>query len=137
MFISKFSVENWEGNRNNELLQEVKEWSEIETAIRALDGHRQTLVTLETEGEAHMSIGGGNGRYFVYLTFDNDNFNYLVNLSSSDKTEALVIGGQSGIYPAKSCVDLATTIKAAKVFAELGTMEKSVSWKCDRIPEPV
>ena len=79
MFISKFSVENWEGNRNNELLQEVKEWSEIESAIRSLDGHRQTLVTLETEGEAHMSIGGGNGRYFVYLTFDNDNFNYLVN----------------------------------------------------------
>jgi hypothetical protein len=137
MFISKFSVENWEGNRNNELLQEVKGWGEIETAIRALDGHRRTLVTLETEGEAHMSIGGGNGRYFVYLTFDNDNFNYLVNLSSSDKTEILVIGGQSGIYLAKSCVDLATTIKAAKVFAELGTMEKSVSWECDRVPEPV
>ena len=137
MFISKFSVENWEGNRNNELLQEVKEWDEIEAAIRVLDGHRQTLVTLETEGEAHMSIGGGNGRYFVYLTFDNDNFNYLVNLSGSDKTETLVIGGQEGIYPAKSCVDLATTVNAAKVFAELGTMERSVSWERDRIPEPV
>jgi Immunity protein Imm1 len=137
MFISKYSVENWESNRNNGLLQKAKDWTEVETAIRELDGHHRTLFTLETEGEAHMSIGGGNGRYFVYLTFDNDNFNYLVNLSSSDKTETLVIGGQSAIYSAKSCVDLTTTIKAAKVFAELGTMERSVSWEREGIPEPV
>jgi Immunity protein Imm1 len=137
MFISKYSVENWEGDRNNGLLKEAKEWSEIESAIRELDGNRRTLVTLETEGEVHMSIGGGNGRYFVYLTFDNENFNYLVNRSNSDKTELLVIGGQSGIYPAKSCVDLTTTIKAAKVFAELGTLERSVSWEREGIPEPV
>jgi hypothetical protein len=137
MFISKYSVENWEGDRNNGLLKEAKDWTEIETAIRELDGHQRTLVTLETEGEAHMSIGGGNDRYFIYLTFDNENFNYLVNQSNSDKTEILVIGGQSGIYPAKSCVDLTTTIKAAKVFAELGTMERSVSWEREGIPEPV
>jgi hypothetical protein len=137
MFISKYSIENWESDRNNGLLKEAKDWAEIEAAIRELDGHQRTLVTLETEGEAHMSIGGGNGRYFVYLTFDNDNFNYLVNRSSSDKTETLVIGGQSGIYPAKSCVDLTTTIKAAKVFAELGIMERSVSWEREGIPEPV
>jgi hypothetical protein len=137
MFISKYSVENWESDRNNGLLKEAKDWAEIESAIRELDGHRRTLVTLETEGEAHISIGGGNGKYFAYLTFDNDNFNYLVNPSNSDKTETLVIGGQSGIYPAKSCVDLTTTIKAAKVFAELGTMERSVSWEREGIPEPV
>jgi hypothetical protein len=83
MFISKYSVENWEGNRNDGLVKEAKDWTEIESAIRELDGHYRTLVTLETEGEAHMSIGGGNGRYFVYLTFDNDNFTYLVNRSSS------------------------------------------------------
>jgi hypothetical protein len=75
--------------------------------------------------------------YFVYTTFDNENFNYLVNRANSDQTEILVIGGQSGIYPAKSCVDLTTTIKAAKVFAELGTMERSVSWEREGIPEPV
>jgi Immunity protein Imm1 len=137
MFISKFSIENWESNRNNGLLQEVKDWTEVETAIRELDGHHRTLVTLETEGETHMSIGGGNGKYFVYTTFDNENFNYLVNRSNSDKTETLVIGGQEGLYPARSCVDLTTTIKAAKVFAELGIIEKSLEWERDGIPEPV
>jgi Immunity protein Imm1 len=96
---------------------------------------RHTVAKLEIGGMVF--FGGGNGRYLVYLTFDNDNFNYLVNLSSSDKTEILVIGGQEGIYPAKSCVDLATTIKAAKAFAQLGTMERSVSWEREGVPEPV
>jgi Immunity protein Imm1 len=137
MFISKYSVENWEGDRNNGLLKEAKEWSEIETAIGELDGHQRTLVTLETEGEAHMSIGGGNGKYFVYLTFDNENFNYLINPSNSDRHETLVIGGQEGIYPAKSCVDLTTTLDAAKIFAESGTMARSVCWEREGIPEPV
>jgi Immunity protein Imm1 len=137
MFISKYSVENWESDRNNGLLKEAKDWTEVETAIRELDGHHRTLVTLETEGEAHMSVGGGNGRYFVYTTFDNENFNYLVNRANSDQTETLVIGGQAGIYPAKSCVDLTTTLKAVKAFAELGAMERSVSWEREGIPEPV
>jgi Immunity protein Imm1 len=137
MFISTYSIENWEGDRNNGLVQEAKDWTEVETAIRDLDGHHRTLVTLETEGEAHMSIGGGGGKYFVYLTFDNENFNYLVNLSNSDRHETLVIGGQEGIYPAKSCVDITTTLKAAKIFAELGTMERSISWEREGIPEPV
>jgi Immunity protein Imm1 len=137
MFVSKFSVENWESNRNHGLLKEAKEWTEIESAIRELDGHRRTLVTLETEGETHMSIGGGNGKYFVYLTFDNENFNYLVNPSNLARTETLVVGGQSGIYPAKSCVDLTTTLKAAKVFAELGIVEKSFDWEREGVAEPV
>lgn len=137
MFISKYSIENWESDRNNGLLKEAKDWTEVEAAIRELDGHHRTLVTLETEGETHMSIGGGNGKYFVYITFDNENFNYLVNRSNPDKMETLVIGGQSGLYPAISCVDLTTTIKAAKVFAELGIIEKSLEWERDEIPEPV
>jgi Immunity protein Imm1 len=137
MFVSKYSVENWESDRNNGLLKEAKDWTEIETAIRELDGHRRTLVTLETDSETHMSIGGGNGKYFVYTTFDNENFNYLVNRSNSDQTETLVFGGQAGLYPAKSCIDLTTTIKAAKVFVELGIMEKSLEWERDGIPEPV
>ena len=45
MFISKYSVENWESDRNNGLLKEAKEWTEIESAIIELDGHQRTLVT--------------------------------------------------------------------------------------------
>jgi hypothetical protein len=71
MFISKFSVEDCQGNQNKGSVQPVREWRQIEAAIRQLDGHHKTLVTLEAEGETHMAVGGGKGKYSVYLTFDN------------------------------------------------------------------
>jgi len=72
----------------------------------------------------------------VYVTFDNENFNYLVNPSKSDNAETLVMGGQEGVYPARWCVDLTTALKAAKAFAEFGTIEKSVVWERDGVAEP-
>jgi Immunity protein Imm1 len=136
MFISKFSTEDWQGNQNHGLIEEAKDWGEIEAAIRELDGHRRTLVTLEAEGETHMAIGGGTGKYLVYVTFDNENFNYLVNPTKLDNAETLVVGGQEGIYPAKWCVDLTTTLRAAKSFVEFGAISKSVVWERDGIAEP-
>lgn len=137
MFISQFSVENWEKNQNLGQLHQAREWAEIEQAIKELDGHRKTLVTLETNNETHMAIGGGFDKFIVYVTFDNETFYHLINSSQSDAFETLVIGGQESIYPAKLCVDLNTTIKAAKTFAECGAMEKSVFWERDGVFEPV
>ncbi|WP_375468242.1 Imm1 family immunity protein [uncultured Nostoc sp.] len=137
MFISKFSVEDWIGNQNRGSVEQAQSWLEIEAAIKELDGHRKTLVTLETDGETHMAIGGGIQKYVVYVTFDNENFYYLVDLSKSNTDETVIVGGQEGVYPAKSCIDLNTTLKAAKTFAELGIMEESVIWKQDRVVEPV
>ncbi len=137
MFISKFSVENWVSNQNKEVLEKAREWMQLESAIKDLDAHRKTLVLLETEDETHMAIGGGLGKYVVYVTFDNEDFHYLIDPSKTDTEETLVVGGQEGLYPAKLCVDLATTLKAAKTFAEFGTMEKSVVWERDRVFEPV
>jgi Immunity protein Imm1 len=137
MFISKFSVEDWQGNQNKGSVQPVKEWQQIEAAINQLDGHHRTLVTLETEGETHMAVGGGEDKYLVYLTFDNEQFHYIVEPSKPDLDENLVVGGQEGIYPAKLCIDKDTALRAAKVFAELGAMEKSVIWERNGVVEPV
>ena len=137
MFISKFSTEDWQGNQNHGSIEEAINWREIETAIRELDGHRRTLVTLETDGETHMSIGGGAGKYLVYVTFDNENFSYLINPTKSGNAETLVVGGQEGIYPEKWCVDLTIALKAAKSFAALGSIDKSVIWERDEVAEAV
>ncbi|MBC1239912.1 Imm1 family immunity protein [Nostoc sp. 2RC] len=137
MFITKFSVEDWIGNQNKGSVEQAHSWQEIESAIRELDGHHKTLVTLETDNETHMAVGGGLGKYVVYLTFDNESFHYLVDPSKSDMDEFVIVGGQEGVYPAKSCVDLNTTLKAAQAFAELGTMEESVTWEKDEVFERV
>ena len=44
---------------------------QIEDAIRRLDGQRATLISLETDGEARMWIGGGEeNMYICSATFD-------------------------------------------------------------------
>jgi hypothetical protein len=49
----------------------------------------------------------------------------------------LVVEGQESAYSAKLYVDFKKTLKAAKTLAELGSMEKSVSWERDGVFEPV
>ncbi|MDJ0619739.1 MAG: Imm1 family immunity protein [Calothrix sp. MO_192.B10] len=137
MFITKFLVENWIENQNKGCVKQAHSWQEIESAIRELDGHHKTLVTLETDGETHMAVSGGQEKYVVYVTFDNESFYSLIDPSKSDIEVSLIAGGQEGIYPAKSCVDLNTTLKAAKAFAEFGTMEESVIWETDEAFEQV
>jgi Immunity protein Imm1 len=138
MFISQYSVEHWQGNQNQAQIQPATVWAAIEAAILQLDGDRHTVVTLEAENEAHMSVGGGPEQYVVYATLDNEDFPYLFDPSrSAESEETIVVGGQAGIYPARMCVNLATVLKAARTFAERGQMESSVVWTGDRVAEPV
>jgi hypothetical protein len=126
------SLEKWVGNRNEGEFIENPEWSQIEVAIRELDGKSKTLVTLGADDETYMTIGGGeSGKYVVSVTFDNISFHNLVDLSKSDKTEKLVIGGQEGIYPAKICVDMLRCLLAARTFAELGKLDSLLVWQED------
>jgi Immunity protein Imm1 len=137
MFISKLSVEDWQGNQNKGSVHTVEAWAEIEAAISQLDGHHKTLVTLEADDETHMAVGGGRGKYIVYLTFDNERFHYVVQPSESDMEEILTVGGQEGAYPAKLCVGISAVLKAARAFAEYGAMEKSIIWEQDGVVELV
>lgn len=137
MFISQLSTENWVGNQNQGTLEQVTDWQQVEAAILDLDAHQKTLVLLETEGETHMAVGGGLGKYVVYVTFDNENFHYLIDPAKTEIEETLIVGGQEGYYPAKLCVDLTTSLQAAKTFAEIGILEKSVVWEKEGIFELV
>ncbi|MEB3123347.1 MAG: Imm1 family immunity protein [Snowella sp.] len=137
MFISKFSSEDWQNNQNTEVIHPAKNWQEIEKAIQELDGKHRTLVTLETDGEAHLAIGGGPDKFIVYLTFDNEVFYYLCGFAKSNLEESLVVGGQEGLYPAKFCVEIDLILQVAKTFAEFGTMDQTVVWEKEGVLELV
>lgn len=133
MFVFELSLEKWVGNRNEGGLIENPDLSQIELAIRHLDGKSKTLVTLGADDEAYMSIGGGeSGKYIVSVTFDNIDFHNLVDLSKSDTTEKLVVGGQEGIYPAKMCVDLLPCLLAARTFSASGQLDTLLCWEEDK-----
>ncbi|MBD0346759.1 MAG: hypothetical protein ICV63_18420 [Coleofasciculus sp. Co-bin14] len=132
MFVSDLSVEKWVGNRNEGDLIQNPDWSQIEAAIRELDGKSKTLVTLGADDETYMAIGGGElGKYVVSVTFDNISFHNLVDLSKPDETEKLAVGGQEGIYPSKICVDLLPCLVAARTFAESGKLDTLLAWQED------
>jgi len=133
MFVFELSLEKWVSKRNEGGLIENPDWSQIELAIRQLDGKSKTLATLGADDEAYMSIGGGeSGKYIVSVTFDNIDFHNLVDLSKSDTTEKLVVGGQEGIYPAKMCVDLLPCLLAARTFLASGQLDTLLCWEEDK-----
>ncbi len=130
MFVLNLSAENWVGNQDEGDLIESPTWSQIEQAIRELDGKSKTLVTLGVDDECYMSIGGGeSGKYIVNVTFDNVSFYNLVDPSKPDAIEKLVVGGQEGNYSAKICVNLETTLLAAQTFTLSGKLQISLSWE--------
>lgn len=133
MFILNLSMENWNGNINQEILLENPDWEKIETAIRELNGITKTLVTLAIDEDVYMSIGGGElSQYIVNVTFDNENFYNLVKPTITEQIQKLIIGGQEGKYPAKMLVDLETVLLAAQTFADLGELERSLCWEEDQ-----
>jgi hypothetical protein len=130
MFVLNLSAENWVGNQDEGDLIESPTWSQIEQAIRELNGTTKTLVTLGVHDECYMSIGGGeSGKYIVNVTFDNVSFHNLVDPSKPDAIEKLVIGGQEGNYSARMCVNLETALLAAQTFTVSGQLQISLSWE--------
>ncbi len=106
-------------------------WADIETAIRRLDADQCSLVILGI-GEPpapHLAICGGNGKYLVYATEDNVTFHKLVNPNADEGKFDLVAAGQMGSYPVRWCVGLEEALRAAKTYAENGSLDGSLNWE--------
>jgi hypothetical protein len=132
MFVLDMTTEKWIGNKNKGDFIENPSWSQIETAIRELDGESKTLVTLGIDEDTFMSIGGGANKYIVTVTFDNCNFYVLIGSLKSEQIQTLVVGGQNGNYPANKCVDLLHCLLAARTFTESRKMDTLLTWQEDK-----
>ena len=131
--VFKLSAEKWVTNSNQGELIKDPNWIQIEAAIRELDGKSKTLVTLKSDDETYINIGGGkSGKYVVTATFNNTKFYVLVDLSKSDEIETLVVDGQEENYAAKMCVDLLHCLVAARTFTESGKLDSLLFWEEDK-----
>ncbi|MCM0592561.1 MAG: Imm1 family immunity protein [Gloeotrichia echinulata DEX184] len=132
MFVVEMTTEKWLGNKNEGDVIENPNWSQIEKAIRELDGESQTLITLGINEDSYMSIGGGTNQYVVTVTFDNLDFYILIDSTKSEQIQTLVVGGQRGNYPANQCVDLLRCLLAARTFTESGKLDELLTWEQDK-----
>lgn len=132
MFVVDLSIDKLVGNKDEGTFSENPTWQQIEATICELNGKNQTLVTLGSDEESYMSIGGGEaGKYIVNVTFDGVTFYNLVDRSQTDRVESLVVGGQLGNYPAKLLANLDSVLLVAKSFAQTGKLEESLTWEED------
>jgi len=72
-------------------------WTDIELAIRQLNGDDRTLVSFGSGTPAsHMAIGGGrDGKYIVYATHDNITFTrWWVTTKVRVRSSSLLAGNQ-------------------------------------------
>ncbi|ODH01918.1 hypothetical protein A4S05_26725 [Nostoc sp. KVJ20] len=131
--VFKLSAETWLTNSNQGELRKDPNWLQIEAVIRDLDGKNKSLVTLKSNDETYINIGGGKSdKYVVTATFNNTKFYVLVDLSKSDEIETLVVGGEEKNYPAKMCVDLLHCLVAARTFTESGKLDALLDWEEDK-----
>jgi hypothetical protein len=101
-------------------------WTDIEAAIRALDGG---AVFLKGPGLASMTIGGQQGRYFVQLTLDGAFFHTLLGPSKHKTRVPIVLGHQEVLMEENRISVLKDVLAAAKTFAYEGVVDKSLRWK--------
>jgi len=102
---------------------------DVTRAVERLDGKTQTLVTLEVSDGHHMAVGGGGGRYIVYIKFDNMQFKNLITPGKGGPTVILKCGGQESDFAPKQCVDLETASRAAATFARTGQPDPELAWE--------
>jgi hypothetical protein len=133
MFVSQLSWDLWQGNQDYGDLVAVTDWEQVQGAIAALDGRSRTLVILEADVDVHMAIGGGAASYVVYVTFDNETFEYLVDRDCVGKGRvAIVVGGQEGNYSQRYAVGLALVLESARLFVENGEVDR-LAWEMDNV----
>ena len=103
MFVSKLYTDKWIGNKNEENFIEHPNWQQIKTAICNLDGKSKTLVSLETDDQSYMMIGGGNdGQYIVTATLDNEIFYSLLHQVNNDEKKINLLTFRQSLTDAKS-----------------------------------
>jgi hypothetical protein len=106
-------------------------WAQIEQAIRRLDASTHTEVAIDNHG--HMSVGGGDGRYFMSIFTDDERSLIASDPSkNADDKVHLVTGGQKALLPARRIVDTETALKAARSFFETGRPDATLSWIAER-----
>ena len=124
--------DHWEDVRNYEEIVETPTTDDFDRLLNRMDGQVYTMILLQREGDAHMGIGGGDGKYVVYATFDNETFWNLIGPEGPEgEPRAIMLnaGGQEGEYPARQVVSQDRARQAGHAFLATGELDRSLRWE--------
>jgi hypothetical protein len=104
---------------------------DVLAAIASLDQRRHTEMTVVDGSGAYLTVGGGRGRYHVYMgAYDHDDRIVLQNAEAVDGAyEELVVDGRLTRYAAGDVVDLDTVTTAVLEFHRSGRPHSDLRWR--------
>ena len=127
-----------EQGRSRDVCVESPSWSEIEAAIRRLDGEHFTSVGLECGGPADpclMALSGGRDSRVVCSIArpeapDGPDEHFLVEIDRGDGTFIQPVAGAATALPARFSVARARVLQAARhFFAHDGAADPTLDWE--------
>lgn len=105
------------------------DWSDVESAIRRLNGASHTEVTLAAEADGpYMMIGGGPNRYFVFIWTADERNLILMDPRKDEGHERLIVGGQAVAYPSRQTVAIPDAIAAARTYFSTQSADQGLVW---------
>jgi hypothetical protein len=125
-------TDHWHGVTCDEICIESPQDADVTRSIEALNATSRTTLTLD-RAEASISVGGGQGRYVVFVTVGDDE-EFWNLLSEADATGVIMIniGGQEGDFPARQVVDHEKATRAALCFLESGRRDPTLPWELQK-----
>lgn len=108
------------------------EWSDIELAIRQLDGsHRSIVIIGKDDPEIDfMGIGGGEGGVYRCFVVTEDGKEITLLNPDESKTEVRnVFMGQKTKVSASECIPLPLILAAARTYAENSVLNPALMWQ--------
>ena len=103
---------------------------DIAEALGVLDQRTRTEMTLDDGSGAYITVGGGRGRYHVFIgAFDHDEGIVLQAINADEAYEDVVVDGRSQRYAARDIVDLDAAAEAVLEFARSGRPHPDLRWR--------
>lgn len=103
-------------------------WEQIEAAVWQMDGHGRCEVSVMTDDEHYLSLGGGaDGIYVCQVETPQGSF-VVRDLTQPGGQVVPVNDGQPSLYDARHVIDLGRALQATHYFATTGQMDPSLEW---------
>jgi hypothetical protein len=126
----RLEVDVREGDRAEASIVAAPSIDDVVAALGSLDQGRHTEMTVVDGSGAYITVGGGSGRYHVYMgAYDHEDRIVLQNTAGDDAEEELVVDGRPTRYAAREVVDLDAATLAVREFLRSGRPHPDLTWR--------
>lgn len=104
-------------------------WTDVENALRRLDGRTRTQVFLMTEDAIGMCVTGGYMNRFICEIQDKGGARILIGDAAVDDVAVPVLENGDTDFPASEIVSLEVALDVCKTYLDTGLADARFGWR--------